>query len=44
MMGMRLFDAELERVSTDGEQETRTLVLHVTDRSCLHVPAALCRA
>ena len=33
--GMRLFDAELERVSTDGKQETRTLVLHVTDPELL---------
>ena len=28
-------DAELERVSTDGKQETRTLVLHVTDPELL---------
>jgi len=33
--GMRLFDAELERVSTDSKQETRTLVLHVTDPELL---------
>lgn len=33
--GVRLFDAELERVGTDNKQETRTLVIHVTDPELL---------
>ena len=33
--GMRLFDAELERVGTDSRQEMRTLVIHVTDPELL---------
>lgn len=33
--GARLFDAELERVSQNAEQETKTLVLHITDPELL---------
>ena len=33
--GVRLFDAELERVSRSADQETKTLVLHITDPELL---------
>lgn len=33
--GVQLFDAELERVSTDEQQATKTLIVRVTDRELL---------
>ena len=33
--GVQLFDAEIERVSTDAHQETKTLVVRVTDPALL---------
>ena len=33
--GVQLFDAELERVSTNAQQQTKTLVVRVTDRELL---------
>lgn len=33
--GVQLFDAELERVSTNAQQETKTLIVHITDRELL---------
>lgn len=33
--GVQLFDAELERVSPNAKQETKTLILHITDAELL---------
>ncbi|MGN0479162.1 MAG: SpoIVB peptidase [Hominenteromicrobium sp.] len=33
--GVQLFDAELERVSTNEQQETKTLIVRITDRELL---------
>ena len=33
--GVQLFDAEIERVSADAHQETKTLVVRVTDPALL---------